>query len=112
MSPPANALDETQNEIVVIGERLKKWTGKYKIRGEKMRCKTKTSSGDREIDVIGCSAFETCASRLKEQIAASDSKSLNFDTRKAMKMSIKDDLSICVRDQRKTLIANLADKRG
>jgi len=108
---PAPVTTETENEIVVIGERLKKWTGKYKIRGKKMRCSTKQSSGDREIDAIGCAAFKACATKLRSRINASDSKSLDKKTRKAMKVSIKRDLSTCVVERRKYLIANLADIR-
>lgn len=113
LNQPAPAPDqiETENEIVVIGERLKKWSGKYKIRGEKMRCSTKQSSGDREIDAIGCAAFETCATNLMPRIAASDSKDLDKNVREAMKTSVKQDLSTCVSDRRKHLIADLANKR-
>jgi len=109
VSVPAQT--EFAEEIVVIGERLKKWTGKYKIRGEKIRCATKQSSGDREIDFIGCAAFRICATQLKSRIAASDSKSLDKQTRKGMKISIKTDLTACVIDQRQDLIANLAGRR-
>lgn len=104
-------VEPEQAEIVVIGQRLSHWTGKYAIRGTKLRCATKTSSGDREIDALGCKAFDACADQLSSRIAASDDKSLPKESRVSMKDGIKHDLSICVADQRVNLIAQLADHR-
>lgn len=109
---PNVAAQGVDDEIIVIGERLQKWTGKYKIRGDKMRCKTKQSTGDPKIDAVGCTAFETCAEKLKTEISATDAKDLDKNSRKAMKIAVKQELSSCVTDQRKTLIAKLADERS
>lgn len=103
------APDET--EIVVIGQRLSHWTGKYAIRGSKLRCSTKSSSGDRDIDTLGCRAFDSCADQLSSQIAATDEKPLPKATRLAMKESVKRDLSTCVASKRITLIEELASQR-
>ena len=100
-----------QTEIVVIGQRLSNWTGRYAIRGSKLRCSTKTSSGDRDIDTLGCRAFEACADQLASQIAATDEKSLPKDVRVSMKESVKRDLSICVADKRVVFIGELAKER-
>lgn len=100
-----------ETEIVVIGQRLSHWTGKYAIRGSKLRCSTKTSSGDRDIDALGCKAFDTCADQLASQITATDKKSLPKDTRLEMKESVKRDLSTCVASKRVTLIEELASQR-
>lgn len=104
-------VEPEQAEIVVIGQRLSHWTGKYAIRGAKLRCATKTSSGDAEIDALGCKAFDTCADQLSPRITASDDRSLPKENRISMKESIKHDLSLCVADQRVMLIARLADYR-
>lgn len=100
-----------QTEIVVIGQRLSRWTGKYAIRGNKLRCATKASSGDREIDILGCRAFDACADQLSSQIAATDEKSLSREVRLTMKESVKRDLSTCVASKRITLIEELATHR-
>ncbi len=97
-----------QADIVVIGQRLSRWTGKYSIRGTKLRCATKTSSGDRDIDTLGCRAFETCGDQLESRIAATDEKSLPKDVPVSMKESVKRDLSICVADKRVIFIGELA----
>lgn len=103
--------DPEQTEIVVIGQKLSHWTGKYAIRGSKLRCSTKTSSGDRDIDDLGCRAFDACADQLAPQIAATDEKSLSKEVRLVMKESVKRDLSECVADKRVILIQELAKQR-
>lgn len=105
------AIAPEQTEIVVIGQRLSHWTGKYAIRGSKLRCSTKSSSGDRDIDALGCRAFDYCADQLAPQIAATDEKSLPKATRLTMKESVKRDLSTCVASKRITLIEELAAHR-
>lgn len=100
-----------QSDIVVIGTRLKRWQGTYQIRGSRMKCATKTSTRDPEIDAIGCTAFEVCADTLSARIAASDDKSLAKAVRISMKDTIKQDLSACVADNRANLIAALAQRR-
>lgn len=100
-----------QADIVVIGQRLSHWTGKYAVRGSKLRCSTKASSGDQDIDALGCRAFDYCADQLAAQIAATDEKSLSKATRLTMKESVKRDLSTCVASKRVTLIEELATHR-
>ena len=100
-----------QKDIVVIGTRLQRWQGTYQIRGSRMKCATKASTGDPQIDATGCTAFEVCANTLSTRIAASDDKSLAKAVRISMKETIKQDLSACVGDKRASLIAALAQRR-
>ena len=102
----------TQDEIVVIGQRLSRWTGKYEIRGAKMKCSTKTSTKDIEIDAIGCQAFQICADTLQSRIAASDDTQLDKKTRLAMKVELRRDLTDCVMVRRAELIEALAVRRS
>lgn len=101
-----------QDEIVVIGQRLSRWTGKYEIRGAKMKCSTKNSTKDIEIDAIGCQAFQICADTLQSRIAASDDNQLDKKTRLAMKVELRRDLTDCVMVRRAELIEALADRRA
>ena len=101
-----------QDEIVVIGQRLSRWMGKYEIRGARMKCSTKTSTNDVEIDAIGCQAFQMCADALQSRITASDNNELDRGTRIALKAEIKRDLTDCVKDRRAELIADLAARRA
>jgi hypothetical protein len=101
-----------QDEILVIGQLFSRWTGKYEIRGAKMKCSTKTSTHDVEIDAIGCQAFQMCADTLQSRILASDDTGLAKSTRLVMKVEIKRDLADCVTDRRAELIAGLAARRA
>lgn len=49
-----------EREIVVIGRQLRNWRGTWRLRGGKVACKTVTSTGDAEIDRIGCQAMISC----------------------------------------------------
>jgi hypothetical protein len=108
----AAPMSPAQDEIVVIGQRLSRWTGKYEIRGAKMKCSTKSSTKDIEIDAIGCQAFQVCADTLQSRIAASDDTGLDRSARLSMKAEIKRDLTDCVKDRRAELVAALAARRA
>lgn len=59
--PPAG------DEIVVMGNKLRDWRGTWRVRDGIVKCKTKRSTGDREIDAIGCGAMVTCMTPLVPQ---------------------------------------------
>lgn len=98
-------------EAVVITGKLKKWTARYEVRGASSVCRTKTSSGDGEVDAIGCAAFNRCLAPLQSRIDASDAKAVPNRERKAMKSAIKADLSSCTTRTRDQLVAELAERR-
>jgi hypothetical protein len=75
---PAPALPapsaEVAREIVVVGTRAKTWRGGLTKRDGKLVCRTRQSTGDREIDAMRCGAMLRCfAPRAAEmdRIAAS-----------------------------------------
>lgn len=55
------------DEIVVMGNKLRDWRGSWRVRDGAVKCKTKRSTGDREIDAIGCDAMVTCMTPLVPQ---------------------------------------------
>jgi len=55
------------DEIVVMGNKLRDWRGSWRVRYGVVKCKTKRSTADREIDAIGCSAMVTCMTPLVPQ---------------------------------------------
>jgi len=59
--PPA------ENEIVVLGNKLRYWRGSWRVRDGVVKCKTKRSTRDREIDAVGCNAMVTCMTPLVPQ---------------------------------------------
>jgi hypothetical protein len=55
------------DEIVVMGNKLRDWRGTWRVRDGVVKCKTKRSTGDREIDAIGCGAMVNCMTPLVPQ---------------------------------------------
>jgi TonB family protein len=91
-APDVGVGEAEAEEIVVIGRRARgvRWDWKVDKAGRLTKCKVTKSSGDREIDRIGCEATRRCAAR---------------GIRKAGAM--RD----CVIPVRTELIAELADRR-
>lgn len=102
---------QVAREVVVIGRKLQRWQSKYFVRGRELGCQTSKSTGDAEIDAIGCAAFETCVARLRSQIDESDRPDLDKSGRKRMKVVLKQRLSACVKGEREQLIGELAERR-
>ncbi len=67
------------NEIVVLGNKLRDWRGSWRVRDGVVKCKTKRSTGDREIDAIGCGAMVTCMTPLVPQWQAIEDADLPKD---------------------------------
>ena len=108
---PAAHSPAVQEEIVVLGNSLARWTGNYQVRGSRAKCATKKSSGDSAVDAIGCTSFEACLPRLQDRIDVSDRKDLAKSVRADMKALIKHDLSTCVAQERDQALADLAERR-
>lgn len=64
------------NEIVVLGNKLRAWRGTWRVSDGVVKCKTKRSAGDREIDAIGCGAMVTCMTPLVPQWQAVEDSDL------------------------------------
>jgi hypothetical protein len=110
-APPAPRPPAVEQDITVIGQRLGRWTARYEVRGSRVSCRTRRSTGDSEIDAIGCRAFETCILQFRPRIDESDRTDLEGSVRRRMKEAIRRDLGTCVDARRDELIAELADRR-
>lgn len=109
--PQAEATPTVESEIVVMGRRMDRWTGKYQIRGTRRKCSTKTSSGDLDIDKVGCVAFLECADRHQALVDAGDAKNIDRQTRVRLKQSAISTLKLCIADRRSFLLTQLAARR-
>jgi hypothetical protein len=56
--PPPAAADEA--EIVVMAKKSKRWEGSWWMENGQTSCKTMVSSGDADIDKIGCDILLSC----------------------------------------------------
>jgi hypothetical protein len=98
-------------EIVVIGRKLQKWRGQVKMSDSTLRCVTKKSTGDNNIDAIGCRVLLECIRqelpKLK-QAYGTPKKIRKDQTKAAFKQ-----LDSCVVPKRKELIEQyLRNKAG
>ena len=100
-----------QDEIVVIGQKQKNWRGNLKHKKGVPFCKTTRSTGDKEIDKIGCDAMIICfpihvSSLMK--LAKQYKKKSEFN---AAAKPIYAEIGNCVFKNRDQGISELADKR-
>lgn len=107
--PPPNV--EVDRDIVVIGNKLKDWRARIYERRGKMLCQTRTSSGDKEIDAIGCTAMATCLTELRPRLIASVGRKRPATERKALNAAAAKEFGTCTMGRRDTLIADLAERR-
>ena len=103
--------DTVEDEIVVTANKLDRWRGQFSLRGEKFKCKTTRSSGDKAIDPLGCAAIVQCLEPMRARIRASDDASQGADARLALKKAINEELGPCVGATRKAMVAEFVAKR-
>ena len=105
---PEPAVDQ---DIIVVARKLERWKGRFSQRGNVTKCKTTVSSGDKEIDAVGCDALRLCLSPMMPRIQASDDKSLGKERQIALKKVIGDELVACAKATRADMVAELVLKR-
>jgi hypothetical protein len=110
-APVASSAPAGSDEIVVMGRKLDRWTGRFEIRDVHRKCSTRSSSGDPEIDQVGCQAFLSCADRYRPETDASDEKGIDRETRQARKETLIAQMRACIADQRSILLTELYDRR-
>jgi hypothetical protein len=98
-------------EIVVTAKKLDNWRGKFSLRGEKFKCKTSITTGDKDIDAIGCNAIRQCLVPLQPRLTESDNKALGKDRQRELKKAIFEDLGVCVKERRAKMVAEFASLR-
>jgi hypothetical protein len=110
-APPANLPAEAQQEIVVIGQRLAQWrNGVRELPNGAIQCTTVRSSGDREVDQLGCSAMSVCYREVQPALTAARQRQAR-DRMPAAGHPIYRQLGACVRTQNDLLTAQLAERR-
>jgi len=109
---PAAPPDETAvaNEVVIIGEKLKKWGARIHFTKTGTQCVIKTTTGDPEIDRIGCDALEKCWRPMMPRYA--ETAKLPRVQRRAVEDPLNTELTNCVRETRSDMVAELAGRRA
>ncbi len=105
--PPAD------NEITVLANRLRDWRGVWKMRDDRVTCRTKRSSGDKAVDAIGCSAMIDCIAPLIPDLKALDASDLPRAEAERQLSALLDSAKVfdCVEERRDSGLAALAAQR-
>lgn len=106
------AIPTQTDEVLVIGQKLQTWRASCRTEGAAFACRTKRSSGDREVDAIGERSMEACFPAIRPRYEASQAKGVTVAQRKAIMTAANDDYGRCMIKKRDTLISALADRRA
>lgn len=106
------AEEEPTADIVVIARKLRDWRASFNFRDGKGSCKIKRSTGDQDIDQIGCDAMLHCWPKFLPRYEATRAKGLSAAARKEMSDSANRDMAACVEERHVSLSAALAERRA
>lgn len=99
-------------QVTVIAGKLRDWQGAWGAAGGKLACRTVKSTGDTEIDMIGCGALIGCIKPAYPELKAiADGAGSEADKKSRMGAKIVS-LDTCFKQHRGQGIAVLALKRG
>jgi hypothetical protein len=99
-------------QVPLIAGKLQDWRGAWGAAGGKLACKTVRSTGDEEIDLIGCAALIACVAPVYPELKAiADGKGAEADKQRRIDERLAGQ-SRCLTEHRGQGIATLALKRG
>ena len=99
-------------QVPLIADKLAQWRGTWAAVQGKLACKTVKTTGDEEIDKIGCYATLTCVKPAYPELKAiADGKGTEPEKKARMRAKL-DTLDTCLKERRGQGIAALALKRG
>ena len=110
-SIPAVPAETLEDEVVVIGNKLKAWRARVRKVDGQMRCAIVKSTGDRDVDLVGCNAMATCATQLEPQLQAVADRKLSRAARRTAQTQAESRLLPCMMNERTRLIEELAERR-
>ena len=108
----ADAPPPPTEDVVVIGERLKRWRGRIVTTPLGTSCRTVKSTGDREIDAIGCTAMERCWPETLPRLKAAHAKGVAPADRKRLEAEAAQAFAACGKPQRDALVDALRARRA
>lgn len=111
-SAPDAAQPEREAEIVVIARKLKDWRGSFRTKKGAVHCQTTRSTGDVEIDAVGCTAMVTCVTPHMAAMQAIAVLRESKEERSRRMNALMQTTLPCMTEQRAAGIAALADRRA
>jgi hypothetical protein len=110
-TPAAESPVQASPDIVVIARQLSNWRGRTRSRNGQIACETVRTSGDIEIDAIGCEAMLTCLTLQRASIEAVNAAA-NRRERRERQAQANRALGECVSGQYDVGVSALADRRA
>lgn len=117
---PALAAAQAQREVDpkvveqvrMISAKLEDWRGAWGVADGQLGCKTAKTTGDVDIDMIGCAALVACVKPVLPDLKAiADGKGDEADKKRRMAETLEGQ-GLCLREHRGNGIAALALARG
>ena len=108
---PASVAPPPDEDIVVIARKLDAWRGVIRTNPFGTKCVTKQSTGDRDIDAIGCTAMERCWPDTLPRLRAAHAKGVVTADRERLEVEIQRDFDACAKPQRAALLEGLQTRR-
>lgn len=99
------------DEVTVIGRRLDTWRGAIRTTKAGTTCITKSSTGDPEIDRIGCTVMTECWPETRTRMQAAQVKGLTRAERKRLADAAAQAFITCGKPKREAMIDALAERR-
>ena len=99
-------------QVPVIAGKLEQWRGAWAAADGKLACRTVRSSGDEEIDALGCASMLACVRPAYPELKAIADGKASVDEKKREMQAKLASLQPCMRQHRGQGIAELALKRG
>ena len=103
---------EVAAQVPVIAGKLEQWRGAWGAAGGKIACRTVRSSGDEEIDALGCASMIACVKPAYPALKTIADGSAAIEEKKRQMSAKLATLEPCMRQHRGQGIAELALKRG
>lgn len=111
-APPAGTSATPQDEIRVIGRKLRDWRGAIRLGEHAAACITKRSTGDRDIDQIGCDAMTACVPMFEAELKDAYTRTTDKAVRERSAADITRRMTACFEAQHDMRITALADRRA
>ncbi|WP_120716912.1 hypothetical protein [Tsuneonella amylolytica] len=109
---PSTIDPKVAEQVPIIAGKLQDWRGAWGAVDGKLGCKTVKSTGDAEIDVIGCAALIECVGPAYPALKTIADGADTADVKKRKIGEKLATLNPCLKEKRGLGIAQLALKRG
>jgi hypothetical protein len=108
LPPVQDRSGEIERAVRAMNDRLGGWGATIDNSGRLETCKTTSSSGDAELDAIGCRAMSDCAIKMQAIAARLDDPSVSDADKQKLARDSSGAVTTCVMDRRSELLTGLA----